>query len=51
MYLLSLSRLRMSSLNVSLFFSTMPLTSYTTCNTPQGGDGEFYGIREKRGGA
>lgn len=38
MYLLSLSRLRISSLNVSLFFSTMPLTSYTTCNTSQGGD-------------
>lgn len=37
MYLLSLSRWRMSSLNVSLFFSSVPLTSYTTCTT--GGEG------------
>lgn len=34
---LSLSRFRTSSLKVSLFFCSMPLTSYTTWNTPAGG--------------
>lgn len=33
-YLLSLSMFRMSSLKVSLFFSSIPLTSYTTCAKP-----------------
>lgn len=33
---LSLSRFRMSSLNVSLFFCSIPLTSYTTWTHQQG---------------
>lgn len=46
--LLSLSRLRMSSLKVSLFFSSIPLTSYTTCDRPQGGVREFYTSKGRR---
>lgn len=47
---LSLSRLRTSSLKVSRFFCSIPLTSYTTCSTSRGQQtaADFHSYRRRR---